>query len=99
MKTIDVKFQGKDYKIRRNMYTMHLFQNELKKAGEVSDIVSTMIFSYCALKGYNKDFNDSLDTVMMHIDDEDNISVLDGIAELFKSEVEEKEEGESKEKK
>ena len=95
MKTIDVKFQGKDYKIRRNMYTMHLFQTELQKAGEVGEVGNILIFAYCALKGYNE-YNGTLEDVMMYLDDEENISLVEGIAELFKSEDSEEKDTEKK---
>jgi len=90
IKTLKVTFNGKEYQIRRNMYTMHLFANELKKyEAENDEIISTIIFAYCALKGFNKDFDLSFEDVAMSIDDPENESLVIAIAELFNTEEKE----------
>lgn len=98
MKTLDVKFNGEDYKIRRNMYTLNLFQKEYKKLGDDADQSESLIlFSWSALKGYNKGFNLDIEDVAMHIDEPDNEDFLKSISEILNPEEEgEESDGEKK---
>lgn len=90
IKTVKVTFEGKEYQIRNSMYTQYLFRTELKKIdSEVREDISLMIFAWSALKGFNKDFNLTLEDVMMTIDEPQNASLIKGIGEILKTENEE----------
>lgn len=99
MITLDVKFNGKEYKIRRNMYTLNLFQKEFKKLDEDSDQSESLVaFAWAALKGYNKDFKLSTEDVAMDLDDPKNQDFLESVTKILQPE-EAKESEEDVEKK
>lgn len=106
MKTLNVKFNGKEYKIRDNWASKRIFQEAVKNDKSILENNEDVIvfFSYAVLLGYNKDFDMDFDEFTQVIDDEENKEFLDAVVELLTdrikavSEISNKNDGESEKK-
>lgn len=92
MITKDVKFNGKDYKIRNNYKAKMLYQKELKINEDMSDVESFAAFAWCILRGFNLSFDMSFDEFSMYIDDPDNEGFIKGCTEVLSSDKEDNKE-------
>lgn len=98
MKTFDVKFNGKDYKVRSNFKSKLLYEKELKKNPDMGHVESIAVFAWCMLRGFNKGFDMSFDDFAMYIDDPDNEDFIKKCTEAVASESDEEEKGDSEKK-
>jgi hypothetical protein len=105
MKTLDVRFNGKAYKIRNNQLTRRFWAEEVAASPKMTNLEMVVKYGYCLLKGFNLSFNMSYLEYEMYLDDEENTDFIKGITELVGDLLEEmnknakENEGESTEKK